>query len=404
MGVLENKVVAVTGAGRGIGRAIALDCRRGRAPRSSSPTSASASTAPSRRRDIADAVVAEIEDRRRRGVAVASDVGTMAGGESIVDRGDRHVGPHRRRRLRRRHPARADALQHVRGRVRRGRRASTSRARSRCSAPRPPSCASRSGGGILIGFTSRRVGARRRWRRPTTRRPRAASSASPTQPPSGLERYGVRANVHRAGRTHAHVAPTCPMQLAENGEPEDIAPMAVYLLVRSQPAHHRAGVHGRRQQDRRVEPADARSASMYSDGRWTPEEIAERLPATRRCRDGCRSRHGRGDAACRRRQGDKPNAMTPRRSRRRRRRRGLPGASPRLAGRPRRRRVRRAAGPRRTRRRGRRLRRAGRVGAGARRAGWIGLGWPVEHGGRGASLDQQIILPRSTRAPRRRAA
>ena len=25
------------------------------------------------------------------------------------------------------------------------------------------------------------------------------------------------------------------------------------------------------------------------------------------------------------------------------------------------------------------------------RAGWIGLGWPVEHGGRGASVDQQII-------------
>jgi len=26
------------------------------------------------------------------------------------------------------------------------------------------------------------------------------------------------------------------------------------------------------------------------------------------------------------------------------------------------------------------------------RAGWIGLGWPVEHGGRGASVDQQIIF------------
>ncbi|MDX2381344.1 MAG: acyl-CoA dehydrogenase family protein, partial [Acidimicrobiia bacterium] len=25
------------------------------------------------------------------------------------------------------------------------------------------------------------------------------------------------------------------------------------------------------------------------------------------------------------------------------------------------------------------------------RAGWIGLGWPVEHGGRGATLSQQII-------------
>ena len=39
------------------------------------------------------------------------------------------------------------------------------------------------------------------------------------------------------------------------------------------------------------------------------------------------------------------------------------------------------------------------------RAGFIGLGWPVEHGGRGASLAQQIIWAEEyARAPRRRRA
>ncbi len=63
-----------------------------------------------------------------------------------------------------------------------------------------------------------------------------------------------------------------------------------------------------------------------------------------------------------------------------------------MAGRAPRRRVRLAQGPRRSGRRGGRLRHPRRAGSrSSASAGWIGLGWPVEHGGRGAIVDQQII-------------
>ena len=82
-GFLEGKVVAITGAGRGIGRCIALDSARagarvvvadyGVAMDGSEPSSA-----------VAEDVVAEIKALGGEAVAVGSDVGTMAGGESVV--------------------------------------------------------------------------------------------------------------------------------------------------------------------------------------------------------------------------------------------------------------------------------------------------------------------------------
>jgi hypothetical protein len=66
------------------------------------------------------------------------------------------------------------------------------------------------------------------------------------------------------------------MELAEMGEPEDVAPLAVYLL--SDKAKHVTGqiytaVGGKIAVWN--QPREVRA--MYKDGRWTPEEIEARL-------------------------------------------------------------------------------------------------------------------------------
>ena len=80
---LHGKVVAVTGAGRGIGRAVALACAAegarvvvndyGVGIEGGDPTS-----------EVADGVVKEIQAAGGEAVAVADDVSTMAGGERVV--------------------------------------------------------------------------------------------------------------------------------------------------------------------------------------------------------------------------------------------------------------------------------------------------------------------------------
>jgi hypothetical protein len=66
------------------------------------------------------------------------------------------------------------------------------------------------------------------------------------------------------------------MELAEMGDPEDIAPMVVYLL--SDKAKHVTG-QVYTVVDKRIsvwnQPVEVRS--MFTEQRWTPEEIATRL-------------------------------------------------------------------------------------------------------------------------------
>jgi NAD(P)-dependent dehydrogenase (short-subunit alcohol dehydrogenase family) len=69
------------------------------------------------------------------------------------------------------------------------------------------------------------------------------------------------------------------MELGEMGEPEDVAPLVVYLL--SDQARHVTGqvytaVGGKIAVWN--QPTEVRA--MYKDGRWTPQEIEARLDST----------------------------------------------------------------------------------------------------------------------------
>jgi NAD(P)-dependent dehydrogenase (short-subunit alcohol dehydrogenase family) len=95
MGLLDNKVAAVTGAGSGIGRGVALGLAAAGASVVVNDYGVSVdgrepSSAP------AEAVVKDIQARGGRAVAVADSIATMAGGRAVVDAalksfGDLHI-------------------------------------------------------------------------------------------------------------------------------------------------------------------------------------------------------------------------------------------------------------------------------------------------------------------------
>src|SRR5437764_15053915 len=83
VGALDSKVIAITGAGRGIGRAVALACAaEGAAVIVNDYGVSIDGNEPSS--EVADGVVAEIETAGGRAVAIADDISTMAAGERIV--------------------------------------------------------------------------------------------------------------------------------------------------------------------------------------------------------------------------------------------------------------------------------------------------------------------------------
>jgi NAD(P)-dependent dehydrogenase (short-subunit alcohol dehydrogenase family) len=258
-GYLEGRSVAVTGAGGGIGRAVALACAAeganvvvadygvsldGRDPSS----------------DVADAVVKEIADLGASAVAVAGDVSTMEGGAAVVQaaldswgRIDGVVcvaGILRERMLFNMAEDEWDPVvaTHLKGHFTVFRAAAAVMRKQE-------------GGGSLVGFTS---GA---FQGSVSQANYAAAKGGVVSlvrsAAAGLHRYRVTANaVAPVARTR--MSANVPTELAEMGDPEDVTGQ-VYTAVGSKIAVWN-------------QPVEVRA--MYTDGRWTPEEIEARLDAT----------------------------------------------------------------------------------------------------------------------------
>ena len=269
MGALEGKVIAVTGAGRGIGRAVALAAAAegaavvvndyGVAMDGTEPTS-----------EVADEVVAEIVAAGGRAVANAHSVTTMEGGASIVQQGvdafgrlDGVVcvaGILRERMLFNMTEAEWDPVieTHLKGTFTVF-RAAAALFRQQKS-------------GTMIGFTSGAFAASVAQANYSAAKGGIVSLVRSAA--AGLNKYGVTANCI-APVARSRMSGQVPFGL-EMGEPEDVAPMVCYLL--SDLAREVTGqvytVNGGRIAVYN-QPTEVRE--MRKDGRWTVDEIDSRF-------------------------------------------------------------------------------------------------------------------------------
>jgi NAD(P)-dependent dehydrogenase (short-subunit alcohol dehydrogenase family) len=270
-GFLEAKVVAVTGGGGGIGRAVALAAADAGAKVLVADFGVGmAGENPSS--EVAEAVVAEITKAGGEAIAVADDISKMESGERLIatavekwGRIDGVVavaGILRERMLFNMSEDEWDAViaTHLKGHF--------TVFRAAAAVMR-----NQEGGGALIGFTS---GA---FQGSVAQANYAAAKGGIVSlvrsAAVGLHRYGVTANaIAPVARTR--MSANVPSELVEMGDAEDIAPMVVYLL--SDRARHVTGqvytVVGSKIAVWN-QPVEVRA--MWADGRWTPEQIAERL-------------------------------------------------------------------------------------------------------------------------------
>jgi len=271
---LDGKVIAITGAGSGIGKAIALAAAAegakvvvadiGVTMAGEDPTS-----------DVAEGVVAEIKAAGGEAIVAVDDVSSMEGGTHIVQtavdtwgRIDGVVcvaGILRERMLFNMSEDEWDSViaTHLKGHFTVFRAASAVMRKQE-------------GGGSLIAFTSGAFAGSVAQANYASAKGGIVSLVRSAA--AGLYRYGITANAI-APVAKTRMSENVPMELAENGDPEDIAPMVIYLL--SNKAKHITGqiytVVGKKIAVWN-QPQEVRA--MYSEGRWTPEEIEARLDST----------------------------------------------------------------------------------------------------------------------------
>lgn len=268
--MLTGKTVAITGAGRGIGRAVALSCAHaganvlvcdyGVGMAGEDPTS-----------EIADDVVAQISEAGGSALAIADDISRMEAGERVVQTAidtygsiDGVVTCHgilRERMLFNMTEEEWDDVVrvHLKGTFTLFRHAAA--------------VMRKQASGSLVAFTSGAFQGSVAQANYSSAKGGVVSLVRSAA--LGLYRYGVRANaVAPVARTR--MSENVPAGLAEIGEPEDVAPMVVYLL--SDNASHVTGQIYTAVGSRIAvwnQPQEIRS--MRTDGRWTPELIADRI-------------------------------------------------------------------------------------------------------------------------------